>query len=526
MERLQVIAADRDLTGAYSGLTMSNTDPGGFEALTVQPSGAAGIEPGDTITVRCGLDVAWQGRVNEPGQRDRDQRTRPTIAAVGQGAKLTDGRMSEIYVDRDLGKWRGPSRARQIDLAATYGFHSHEASPDPSGTPALLTRITGAWSGRQPICQAVYDAGSGLTVAAVYYDYQAGGSLSLSDTNWVLQLVSANDDQHAGNENVSVRTGPNPSYYTPATPRRTMTIQHLYAVQPGGVDGNNYDVHWRLPAVYGNHGLTKRGTDPGGFYPSDIAGHAHTQSGAAFDTQVTVSSDFILPHAVYREPVPHERVIGDMAKLLGWHWGVWEPRSVLSDTPVFLFAPPPTDATCFIARSDCSDLDAPKVRLDRLYDTAKVTYQDGGGSSGVATVTLANPHLAEAGITGRVLDLQLGQGTQAAAEAFGAQALKLALASARGGGSATLPLTVGLPGGGGKPACLLKAGRDRIRITDLPDSGPLTATGSDRLDTFLVRRVETTVTNGLPRTRVEFDGGADLLEVLQARLAVAQAVAG
>jgi hypothetical protein len=81
--------------------------------------------------------------------------------------------------------------------------------------------------------------------------------------------------------------------------------------------------------------------------------------------------------------------------------------------------------------------------------------------------------------------------------------------------------TVRLPGGGSKPACLLKAGRDRIRITDLPDSGPLHETDTRRFDCFHVRRVETTEQpDGTQQTRVDFDGGADLMEVLQARLAV------
>jgi hypothetical protein len=65
---------------------------------------------------------------------------------------------------------------------------------------------------------------------------------------------------------------------------------------------------------------------------------------------------------------------------------------------------------------------------------------------------------------------------------------------------------------------LLRAGRDRIQIPDLPDSGSFTG---PRRDTFLVRRVETTVSNGTASTRIEFDGGADLLEVLQARTASA-----
>ncbi len=123
-------------------------------------------------------------------------------------------------------------------------------------------------------------------------------------------------------------------------------------------------------------------------------------------------------------------------------------------------------------------------------------------------------------MSGRTLDLDMGPGDATSAATFGAFALQLALTGARGGGSCTILDAVSLPDGGVKPACLLKAGRDRIRILGLPDSGSLTA--EDRQDSFLVRRVEPTVRNGVPSTRVEFDGGADLLEVLQARLALSQ----
>ena len=209
-----------------------------------------------------------------------------------------------------------------------------------------------------------------------------------------------------------------------------------------------------------------------------------------------------------------------MAILMGWHYGTWEPRTILDSTPRQFFTAPPAHPTCIAARRDIADLDAPRVRVDRLYDTAKVRWADPAGTAGVATVTIANPLAAAAGVTGRTLDLDMGQGDSTSATAFGTFALNLALASARGGGSGTVLDTVTLPAGGRKPACLLKAGRDRIRILDLPGSGSITETDANRQDSFLVRRVETTVKNGQPSTRVEFDGGADFFEVLTARLAL------
>ncbi|MFP5379563.1 MAG: hypothetical protein ACLGHP_07410, partial [Vicinamibacteria bacterium] len=224
----------------------------------------------------------------------------------------------------------------------------------------------------------------------------------------------------------------------------------------------------------------------------------------------------------FRDPVAHEHVIAEMAKIMGWHYGTWEPRTVLDDTPRLFFTAPPATPTCIVSRHDLGGFDAPKVRVDRLYDTAKVRWTDPAGTSGVQTVTIANALAARAGVAGRTLGLDMGQGDATTATTYGTFALNLALASARGGGSGTAPSSVALPGGGRKPAALLKSGRDRIRVLDLPDSGSLTATDADRQDSFLVRRVATTVKGGQATTQIEFDGGADLLEVLNARLALSQ----
>jgi hypothetical protein len=143
------------------------------------------------------------------------------------------------------------------------------------------------------------------------------------------------------------------------------------------------------------------------------------------------------------------------------------------------------------------------------------------------TVTLANPQLNEAGVATRTLLLDMGVGSAAAATTFANFALALSQNAARAAGQATLPVSVRLPGGGHKPACLIRPGADRLRITDLLDAGPLLDLGTVRRDVFRISRVETTVgKDGTPSTRVELDSGSNLLETLQARLAIAAGVVG
>jgi hypothetical protein len=514
------------LTAIYSDLSFSNVDPGGFEQLQITVNDQDGITVGDTIIVRCGLETAWRGRINEIGPRQQDNRTVYQIAALGEGSKLTDKRLQMIYADRDLARWATPGRARRVqNVVLGIRLFDPTQQPDPTtGVPAFTEALADVWGAGGARVEAWYDAGPGNLIASIYYEWAKSSAAAFGafPGSWLWQVFVSSDDVATITEGTAnlAAAGPGSGTFTPATTRRFGLILFGYTAA-GGTAGTIYQIDWSKVAVYGNHGLTKRGSAPEGFYPTDIVGHALTDSASGFTLVADDSSSLIVGHAVYRDPTPHQTVIEDMAKLMGWHWGTWEPNTVLSDTPRLFFTAPPSTPTCVVARNDIADLDAPKIRVDKLYDTAKVKWQDVAGTTGITTVTITNQVAIAAGVTGRTLDLDMGTGDATTATTFGTFALNLALAGARGGGSGTVPATIRLPGGGDKPACLLKSGRDKIRILNLTDSGSLTDSDSNRQDSFLVRRVETTVKNGLPTTRIEFDGGADLLEVLQARLALA-----
>lgn len=521
---ITVAIGDRDVTGCYSDLSYSNVDPGGFEQLQITVSDARGITPGQLVTVRCGLETSWRGRVNEIGDSSSSGKAAVQIAALGEGAKLTDKRMSMIYVDRDLSRWQGASTQRRVNvLGLSFGSIPEPSISPDSTAPSLRTSITGEWT-LKSLAEAWYDAGPGNAIGRITATWTRRNAIVAALTDWHWSMTLSDDDQA-----ITVDSGPDLRASGPSataldattSTRRYAVLQLYYNVAPAGDPGTEYPIDWSNIAIHGTHGLTRRGAAPQGYYPGDIAKHAHDDSGAGFELVMDDTSSLIVGHSVYRDRVPHATPIDDMAKLMGWHWGVWEPRSVIGSTGRLLLTAPPAVPTAIVARQDITGLDAPKVRVDKLYDTAQVKWTDPAGTSGVTTVTIANPLAQAAGVQGRVLDLEMGQGDAATAAAYGAFALQLALTGARGGGSGTIPDVVALPGGGSRPACLLKSGRDRLRILDLPDSGALTAADSACYDAFLVRRAETTVRNGQPSTRVEFDGGADLLEVLNSRLALA-----
>lgn len=526
MPAIQVIAGDRDITAQHDGLQLSNVDPGGYEVLQLNPRAIDGLRPGAPIWVRLGSEVMGHYRLNEPGEHDKAGRSDFSIAALGFGAKLKDDPTRRLYVDRSLAQWGALGRTRQIALAAaSRQYNAPSVVPDGvTGLPALRTALSGPWTANST-SEAIYDA-QGLALGAIYYAWNADGTLvSAADANWNWLVGMSSDDsataldvtadlQLSGNSGSGYKTSHSGFTYG--------WLQDLYATAAGG--NVEYPLLWRL-AVYGDHGLPLRGPDPGGFYTSDIVRDAARDMG--FELLIDDATGFIVAHSTYLPPTSREQIIADQAKLAGgWHWGVWEPLSIDNPRPTLRYHAPPDQATCVVSRLDCDEFQAPSVRLDQLYDTAIVGYRDPGGSSGYVTVTIANPLLRETDMGSRTLPLDAGIATAAVASVIGTDTLALALASARGSGWAILPDAVTVPGGGRKPACLLKAGRDRIRISDIPRLSSL-VDAATQFDTFRISRVEPTIdAHGIPRTRVEFDGGADLMEVLNARLAIAATVAG
>jgi hypothetical protein len=528
-----VIIGEQSFTDRYESLTFSNVDPGGYEAATITVRDDSGVSPGQTVWIRKGMEVVFFGRVNEPGPHTEAGKGSRQITALGAGVVLKDERMTELYAHAAMSDWQQATTRRQISLrSSSYDSHGTETTHDPNGTkPALRARMTSHWvAGHKPMVEAWFDA-RGVALGSVYYEYEHDASINSGvDANWKAYVVLATDDLQSAYDvsaDLADATTSGSGTFSATTATRTWAqLQFYYDAASSGGDGISYDWFWKNIRLFGNHGLTKRGSDPKGYYPADIARDAAERVGG-FGAYVvdTDPNSYILTHAVYLDPVTHEKVIDDMAKYLGWHWGVWGPVGIQDDLPTFYFTAPPEDATCWISVRD-GDLDPPKVRLDSLYDTCKVTYQDETGKARTVTCTLANPLLAAAGLSGRTLDLNVGVSTSARATDQGNIALALAQTAQRGSGSVVLTGPIGGSGFVRKDPATLKAGRDRLRIVDLPDAGRVSEADTRRYDIFHIRRVETSVQRGqTPSTRVEFDGGADLLEVMQARFAVAAIVA-
>lgn len=520
---ISVRIGERDVTGLVVGATFSTVDPGGFEAAQLTLRGDAPVPRlNDTVRIMWGLEVAWWGRVEEVGAADRDGRAPIEVAAVGHGAVYKDSTVSKLYVDRDMSHWRPSTLARQVSQASlSRPQGAINAQADATG---ITWQLPNASLPAGEIDELQYDAGPGLVCNAIMYRGRRQGS---DWTKFEAANVYVGDTSSGAFDGYALtldNTIKQPGAFTTA---RRWLLMYVFnssgaATTPAAGTLQSFDRF----AVYGNHGLpgvSVGAGEPVGFYSSDIARDVAvgTIAGTTIVAgQIDTASSFIVQQAVYPR-ASREEILRDMGLIAAYHWGVWEPQ--LSDgAPRFWFKAYPTAATCVVSRRDCDRAPAPQ-RLSEVYNNIVVAYTDSDGVAQEAQLLGIDHPLMPPGLS-RDLVVQAGQATAATAAALAQLIAAQEIANAKGAGAVTLPANVEMPSGGPKPACLVKAGRDRLRITDLPSAGPVTEADSRRFDTFRVRRTSTRFERGQqPVTTVELDAGLSLPEVLQARMQAAGA---
>lgn len=522
----RLLIGSEDCTFLLSnGFTFSSVDPGGFEMCSLNiPKDMPNTLRGQTIRIDSGLHVAWEGRVSEV-QRSLGNQT--TITGEGNGAVLADLEAAEIFVDRDLTYWTGPSVQRQLNLVSGgFAPGGPQVAVDASnGNPSLAMTGSGPWAsnanGGQIEIEALYDA-LGIPIGSVYVAWDFN---SLAAGSFLGELLLATSDTLGTNDNGGAFSTTTGSQTVTATTSNRVFACLLFQgpSTAGGQNNAQYILYFQNLAVYGKHGLSTQGSTPGGFYPSQIAGWAvgqtsKLQPGTIPDTDAT---GYVLPHSVYRTAVPLNQIIDDMAKAAGWHWGVWESPTPLTGDPRprLDFRPRPVQgewaASC--RRADCETCDV-REALSGMYDTAIINYTSIEGLKRSVTVTADNPVLDLAGVH-RTVELNGGTMTSAAASTFGQIALNLLYTQARVAGSIVIPGVI--DNRGPYPAWLLKPGIDRLRIIDLPSTDAFGIYN----DVPLTRMECSGSTDGF-KTSLEVGQGGNLVETLQSRLTAVATLAG
>jgi hypothetical protein len=289
----------------------------------------------DVALIGADGSVAYEGRVSaQPRQLDASHSI--TVQAVGWMAHAKDRKLTEIYVDRDFGHWGPVSVQYRFNNGASFAQTDPTVLQDAdTGQPALEQGVVGDWDATgQPDAEAVYDA-RGIAIGSLYYAWKKSGSVDNTLAGWKWNTVLAPDDTLAtGDLTANLRAaGPGTGTLTATTSSRKYAATQFY--WDGGVStakGVRYSIFWTVLAVYGNHGLTKRGTNSAteaqGFYASDVIKNIAGRFCPKLNTAGVQDTTYAIPQLAFIDPVhPYDAFLACNAYHL-WRLAVWENKTL------------------------------------------------------------------------------------------------------------------------------------------------------------------------------------------------------
>ena len=289
----------------------------------------------------------------------------------------------EIFVNRDNSVWGEMSNARRTFYATNNYTYTGGPETETSGTdPALVLSIP--QDTLNPVTEAWWKVGPGARVASVYYE------MTSISTSAYTGLIGASDDVDGTNisNTGDLLTGTDSSSTATFTAGLGVSTYGQYVfiqfLAGGGTTATSTDQRFVLKnlAVFGNHGLTKRGTAPDqGYYASDIVAYAIQQAPSLTYTADSIeTTSFVIPHLTFTEDTVLRSVIEQVTALGGnqnfaHDWGVYENRE-------FYWRSPGTYGRTWHVRRDqvaTSSSDGPDA--DRRVAGIKINYTDGAGTS-------------------------------------------------------------------------------------------------------------------------------------------------
>ena len=371
-----------DASRVLTNERFSTTMPGGFESCDGQlarrlQSDASDLERLSTVTIYGpGVDTAWEGRLERAAKASGD-RMSVSPGLVGWQAHLEDDKsVAVVYVDRDLSHWRPMSRTLRIDVIDNPGIAiDPQAVPDQvTGLPALVMGYGGSIQvGGEVTGIAVYDAGPGAVVTAVYYDYTDTGT-----TPDLARLSSGDSQDSAPDAGTNVAGSDAQGYFTPSSPRRFI---HAHVFEDGSgvsVETVSFEAHWRKLTVYGTD-IARRGADPGGVYGSDVLAHALAEFCPLLNfsegTEGSIRPDeFVIPHLTSNGQTTVAEIVRQVSRFGLQDWAVWDDKT-------FHWAPRGTFGRSWRARASQSQLEETGQSAERLWNGIVVEYRDVDGSA-------------------------------------------------------------------------------------------------------------------------------------------------
>ncbi len=321
-----------------SGGGFSSTAPGGFDSIGLTLPRKPGVDYSDLrrlSTLRAlgsGGEIACEARFKEAPRVSGDQMS---VSPVTEGwiAHLQDDTTAaEIYIDRDLSAWRGPSNGRLDFLSAGNlpGTGSGEVTTELTGVPVLRLHVDGVWTTAVPCAEMWYDAGPAARIAGVGYSFA-----SLASTSWILEWGSSESETEFGQSSGDIFTAAEASgaLAAPNALRRFFAWHWRFNATNNGIDAVEFAIALRELAVFGTSNLSTYGSGSGlGVLASDVVADAVSRWAPALNYTTGSSGSIrptstIIPHLVFKEKTAPLAFVEGANAFEGRIYGVWDNKT-------------------------------------------------------------------------------------------------------------------------------------------------------------------------------------------------------
>lgn len=325
-----------------TGITFGTSDPGGMKDGSLQlPRRIDADFPDLNLFDDFELygpgagETAFEGRIEEV-PRSHGGSYAVGVDVVGWGSHMRDDpNFREIYVDREVSRWGEMSATWRATLGA--GYHVR-AAPQVrfdyvNGVPCVelsMDRIAATAGVVAEYAEAWYD-GNGIEIGSCYYDVLTSAAYG---AGWNVNLSALGDDTGAGPYGTPANFLGGTSFtgtVNGGAGMKALLLRFAYTATFTG-DGVWF-IQLRRPAVFGRHGLAKRGVAPyEGLYASDVI--ADVIARAAPRLQFTTGtggsiepSTYAIPHLVFLEPVTAEDAVLAVNAFHQRSWGVEDKKT-------------------------------------------------------------------------------------------------------------------------------------------------------------------------------------------------------
>jgi hypothetical protein len=282
----------------------------------------------------------------------------------------------EVFVDRDLNAWTDASLDRRISLRDTSSWQQVNGpeTADDDASPGLILKLDGGRS--NPYSEAWYDAGAGSAIRSIYYELTSADTTS----SYAAQIGTASDEIATANDSTAdLLTGTDSS----ATGTYTRTgaayrYGRILFYLIGTVGNLDAEVRLRNLAVFGDHGLTLRGTDPKGVFGSDVIRYVIAQTLLNTTSESVEQSSEIIRHLAFRDDTAIPSVIEQVTAIGSStiqpnDWGVYEDKTFFWRTPGTY------GRTWHVRRDQVATPTSDGPQADQRVAGIKVVYSDASG---------------------------------------------------------------------------------------------------------------------------------------------------